>query len=270
MNRPVWMYRISLAVIATSLAVSATIAQQNQTQVPRAAGRGSTPAAQQGNPQQPFQQQRVTANKAVAENNADRTSDSEIASCVAIGNQTEVAMAKMAESMSQNKDVRNFAATLVKDHSEFLRQLERFGAQERPLNENVARNDDGNRARAFSPNTQQQQTAASQNGQQHRGNLDHLAIQRQIAERCLAEARKDLEQKQGNHRDEAFVGMQLAGHQHMLAELEVLEQYASPELRSVLNQGRQTTEKHLETAKSLIHGLVAHDRDNKNNERNEK
>ena len=228
MNRPISILSAALGVAAL-LAMSAALAQQAQ-------------------------QQRVTANKPVAENT--RATDREIANCVAVGNQEEVAFAKLGESLTQNKDVRDYAQMLVKDHSNVLRQLTQFGAQEQPLNESFAVNE-RDRSRAFS--AVPQQTTAARNEQQHAG-LNHLAIKRQIAECFLAQARRDLENKEGTQRDEAFVGMQIGAHEWMLAELDVLKQYASPELRTTLERQREVTQSHLDKVRELMHGLTANDR----------
>src|SRR5262245_52052440 len=77
------------------------------------------PRAQPGNPGARTTDQRT----------AWRNNDHMFASCVAIDNQEEVALAKWAEEKSKNDDVQEFAKMLVSDHSEFIKKLHKWAPE---------------------------------------------------------------------------------------------------------------------------------------------
>src|SRR5262245_14042455 len=52
--------------------------------------------------------------------------DTELALCVALENDNEIALAKFAQTRAESKDVIKFAEKMEKDHSQFARDLERF------------------------------------------------------------------------------------------------------------------------------------------------
>ena len=69
----------------------------------------------------------MTANKVVAAGATAKSDDQMIANWLSIGNQSEIAISKIAESKAENKDVRKFAEMMVKDHTQLQQQLEKFG-----------------------------------------------------------------------------------------------------------------------------------------------
>lgn len=87
---------------------------------------------------------------------------------------------------------------------------------------------------------------------QQAGSVDVIQLHRQIGERCLAMSKEMLENKQGEEFDKAFVGMSIPAHVRMLASLEAVQDYASPELQRVLQQGVETTREHLQQAQQLM------------------
>src|SRR5258708_23896015 len=72
--------------------------------------------------------QSVTANKLSPEDLMSRNSDQAIATWLAIENQEEISIGKIAESKAQRQEVREYAAMMVKDHGTALEELSRFGA----------------------------------------------------------------------------------------------------------------------------------------------
>src|SRR4051812_4540771 len=96
---------VAVPVCGVCLTVTGVLnAQQVQTRAekPQQVQQGQPRAGQVG---QPAQWQ-----------NADQI----LASCIAITNQKEVTIAKLAGEKAKNKDVKEFANMLVKDHSDFL------------------------------------------------------------------------------------------------------------------------------------------------------
>jgi len=58
-----------------------------------------------------------------------QNADHMLATCVAIGNQEEIAVAKFAEEKAKNNDVKEFARMMQKDHQSFLQKLQRFAPE---------------------------------------------------------------------------------------------------------------------------------------------
>jgi hypothetical protein len=82
-----------------------------------------------------------------------------------------------------------------------------------------------------------------------------LAMQKDIAQKCLALTQRELGEYDGAKFDQAYIGQQCGAHIGMLAKLTGSEQYASGELQPVLAQQQQTVEQHLQHAKQVMQQL---------------
>jgi len=192
--------------------------------------------------------------------------DHALASCVAIGNQEEIAIAKFGEEKTKNNDVKDFAKMLQKDHQAFLQKLQRFApeaSREGYLNES------GQKTSSTQPNTSTQvrvqpaggqvnvavggvqQTAGTQGAQQ----LDFMALHRELAENCLQQSKEMLNKKDAAKFDECFIGMQIGKHAEMKNKLTVFQRHASGELKQIFSEGLQTTENHLKKAEDIMKKL---------------
>jgi len=205
-----------------------------------------------------------------------------------LGNQNEIAQAKLAQQRSKNQEVIAFAQTMEKEHQQFLSQLQKFAGmqfEDRRL-EGGAGARSGTRTNSSnedSSNTTNSATSKSGNANQNNANQNRnesartqagatrtengapgagnsgsmvtadsmLQIKRELADECLNSSRRELEAKQGKEFDECYMGMQLAEHMKMIDELKVFERHASSDFRTVLQQGRETAEKHLTHAKQI-------------------
>jgi len=210
---------------------------------------------------------RVVANKPVSETMTPaQRRDRQIADWLVLCNQNEIALAQFAASKTESKQVKQFAEMLAKDHSQGLSNLERFAG---PITDVAAPGSTGNAGRRGGVDVVAPfvEVAVGGNGQPEaadaQGGLNFLAVQRQIGQRFLSEVEKDLESKNAQHRDMAFVGGQLAMHQHLIATEEVLRQYASPELQTVIDNSLKDAHSHWNDAKSLIEELAQHERSSK-------
>ena len=85
--------------------------------------------------------------------------------------------------------------------------------------------------------------------------LNFVALTREIGQKCLDLVQSDLKEKEGAQFDKCYIGGQIGMHMHVLAELEVFRNQASPELASVLDKGIETTKGHLEQAKTIAQAL---------------
>jgi predicted outer membrane protein len=82
-----------------------------------------------------------------------------------------------------------------------------------------------------------------------------LQIKQEISEKCVASAQRELSSKEGAEFDKCFIGMQIGAHMHMVDSLSVLTNHASPELKQILDEGLQTSQRHLEHAKQIAKKL---------------
>jgi len=211
--------------------------------------------------------------------------DREIASCVAWGNYAELQIAQHAKQRVKDQDVRSFIDTLVKDHNDFAQKLQRFTgtnqnqrtADYRLDNDQAGargtqRGDAGVGAQNQLGQSQDQfgqdQGNRGQQGYRRRGEytvqrpiqnesnmnsgLNWPQLKQELSKQCISSAKEELDEKDGSDVDKCFIGMQIAAHQHMLDELQVLRRHASRDLRAVLYEGISTTEEHLDKAKELM------------------
>jgi len=190
-----------------------------------------------------------------------KNSDHALATCVAIANQEEVAMAKFAESKSKNQDVKDFAKMLVSDHQNFLKKLEKFAPEASRDGYLTERNENATNETKQTTTTQPKklgevnvsvdQTNANAEGSR----LDFVALHRELAENCIRQTKDAWSKKDGNKFDECFIGAQIVKHAEMKNKLTVFERHTSGELRDVFMAGRETTEKHMKRAEEIMKKL---------------
>lgn len=166
--------------------------------------------------------------------------DSHLAQCLTIDNQHEIAVAEIAKQRAKDNEVKQFADKLIQDHTQFLQQLARFTGHQPGM------------AGGQPPAAGQPVGMAQAQG----GEPNFLAIKQQVGQKALDLTKKELEKKEGMEFDKCFVGEQIGSHIWVLATLEVFkDQQVSPDLRSVIEKGIQTTQEHLDHAKKLADNL---------------
>jgi len=201
--------------------------------------------------------------------------DHKLASCIAIANQEEIAIARFAEEKARNSDVKEFAKMLVSDHRDFLKKLSQYApeaAQENYLATDRA-SSDGTRqsseqggapannstqtnpsASKSTSDTNIRQTAATdeRSGDHH---LDMVQLHRELASECIQAAKKELGEKDGDEFDHCFITAQVIKHGAMKTKLTVFERHASGDLKRVIAEGISTTERHKSKAEKLAKQL---------------
>lgn len=203
-------------------------------------------------------------NKADDQRTSWKSGDHMLASCVALDNQEEVAIARWAQDRLENKDAKEFAQMLIKDHSAFLKKLQEFAPEASRegflSNDRTARGDD--RARTTGQETARKTTPAATERTAAKPNLefggnpiDQMQLQRELAEQCLADTQKMLSEKNDREFDACFIGLQIAKHAGMKTKLEVFQRHASGELKDLLAQGLKTTTAHLDHAEKIMKQL---------------
>jgi predicted outer membrane protein len=197
-----------------------------------------------------------------------QNTDHMLATCVAIGNQEEVAIAKFAADKAQHKDVKEFAAMLVKDHRAFNQKLQKYApeaTQDGYLMEKDATTVDGDgRTSSAKPkaptsgSSSIQQTSATKENSEGQP-LDLVQLHRELAEECIQSAKMGMSKKDKSEFDECFIGYQIAMHAGMKNKLTVFERHASGDLKQVLVAGIETTEKHMQKAEQIMKKLASAD-----------
>ena len=219
------------------------------------------------------QRQAVQVGQRTAWHNADQT----LATCVAIGNQEEIAIAKFAEEKAHNPEVKDFARMLVKDHQAFLQKLQKFAPEatrEGYLNEKGKPTENDDEKTSSKPSSRVQTAGAKQEDvdanraakslQQTAGTrenpnenqVDVVQLHRELAEECIRATKEGLSKKDGKEFDECFIGQQIAAHAAMKTKLVVFERHLTGDLKQLLADGAETTEKHMKKAESIMKQLA--------------
>lgn len=257
------MFRPSAAFVFLSASVIALPAFAQQAQ-PAQPGQPAQPRPGQVSPSQGPNQGSPMIN------------EQSMATCLAIANQEEIAIAEFASEKSKNKDVKEFAQMLIEDHQEFLKKLQRFtpearsttlqetastqpggvqpagGAAAQPVQRQPAQQQP---AQQQQPNQQIQQTAGQQQGRPA-APVDLVRLDREIAQQCLSDSKKKLGEKDGAKFDACFVGHQIAKHEAMKTKLTVMQRHASGEFAQLLADAGKSVDKHLKEAEKIMDDLV--------------
>lgn len=175
--------------------------------------------------------------------------DQQIAGCLLLGNQSEIALAEFAQQKCKNQQCKDFAKMMIEQHRQAISKIEQAAPQ-------VARKDLKLRNANLGGSQQQDGQESPSNANQQDGNLNPpMMLARQVKEECLAMTMKALGEKQGAEFDKAYITQQVMAHMAMLGELKGSEPFASEQLKPVIKDGMQMTEKHLQKAKDIMHQM---------------
>jgi len=229
-------------------------------------------------------QQQQQAGQAAQGNQAGQrgramNADQKLASCIAIANQEEIAIARMAEEKLHNREIKEFAKMLVEDHQAFLKKLSQYApeaAHENSLNEltehagkdgsrqsesgkstssNSTNNSNGANSTSSQTNRDANVRQAASSNEGDGGHLDMVQLHREIAAECIRAAKKEMADKDGDEFDQCFITSQIVKHGDMKTKLTVFERHASGDLKQVIAQGISTTEQHKSKAETLAKQL---------------
>jgi len=216
---------------------------------------------------------------------AQNQGDRQLSACLISDNEGEVVLAKFALQKSQNAKVKEFAEQMSHDHGEFLKKLSQFAPLSTASHESgatapEARRDSIGTTAAEDRSTENRPANAPQRPQNNRdadpqsrpnqaqapgtrpnpptavaGQVDLVRIKQEIGRQCVETMKKELGEKKGAEFDKCYMGMQVGAHLHMADTLKVVKNYASPQLRTVLEDGEKTAAEHLDHAKHLLKDL---------------
>jgi predicted outer membrane protein len=176
-------------------------------------------------------------------------------------NQGEIKASREAQSKLTDPQAREFAQKMIQDHTQFVQKLEQASgimspksdatdarAQSRspgqPAQTAQDRTSDSTVRQTSNP-TQRQQSASGD------ARSSFLNAVLDMGERRCELVKKELEKKQGAEFDQCYMGQQLMAHFEALAALQTAQEVAPENARSVIAEGIQTTQKHIENAKQI-------------------
>lgn len=271
---------VVIPIAGAMLSAAYVSAQDNQPQpgqtkpAQNQSGQNQPGQAQSG--QRPAGQTQPGQRQQTADHSGWQNSDQAMAASVAIDNQAEIAISKMAGEKLQNEEVKQFASMMVEQHQAYLKKLQKYapdaageelqeGSTPTPENQGQAASsrtsrqkvDQAKATRDDAPGvrpasgTQADRTAGQTDAQGGSG-ADFVQIQKEIAQECLRSAKAEFQEKQGVEADQCFLGHQIAIHGAMKAKLTVLQRHASGELSQVFAEGAETAEKHKKEAEKLM------------------
>ena len=204
-----------------------------------------------------------------AGNQHDKLFDAHVASCLILGNQNEIAAARIAEEKAESDNVRAFAKEMIDAHQKCIDSLERFAHnhhRDRASREPGASRKRGAAAAATvaaepepakaSPGADEPRGATTaQAGEHHEHFSKYMKIREELADQCRASVKRELDTTDGREFDECFMGLQVGYHMLLVDELTVLIRHGSPELKPVLQQDLVQAQKHFDKAKQILMGL---------------
>jgi len=178
----------------------------------------------------------------------------DLATCLAIANQNEVAVSKIGIDKAEHADVKKFAEEMVTAHTDMIAKLQQADAagiaaaegRQAPAagaNNNTAAPDNnaGRRAASVEPNSIPESPFVS--------------LKRELAAQCLQTKQEELGQKSGAEFDKCFMGTQIAMHMESIDTMKVFSKRTSGELKSTIEEGIKTAQSHLDHAKSIMKTL---------------
>ncbi len=189
--------------------------------------------------------------------------DAILASLLLVDNEAEIALAQLAKERATDKDVKEFAAKMIEDHTQFGTKLQACCAADAlndtgRANRDVPASTDAPNHPSTPSTTGNPADDAKRVGAQDRTSekmldspADHIAMFKELGAKCLESSKRMLMEKNGADFDRCYMGMQVGMHQHVLDSLDVFQKYASPTLQEVLTTGSQTVKMHLTHAKEI-------------------
>ncbi|HEX6961464.1 MAG TPA: DUF4142 domain-containing protein [Lacipirellula sp.] len=251
-----------VAMCSQALAQSATETQRDRA--------GAADPTQRIETQRDEQSQTRSSAQSSQGNSLDR----HIAVCLTLGNQEEIQLGQFAQDRAQHPQVKQFAQMMVEEHQQAVQQLQQAAPEVASLNLQLtaqggqgATTGAGSRTQAATsaqPGEATQSTVSATAGNQRssaagQGGQQQQMVQfaKDVAQNCLQLTQQELGRKQGMEFDKAYIGQQIVAHTGMLAELQAAQQYASSEMRPIIQQGTQMTEHHLAQARQIMQQLDA-------------
>ncbi len=167
--------------------------------------------------------------------------DQFLAALLILKNRGEINMARMAVPHLSTPEARDLAQMFERDHTQFVDNIERLVGRATALRGSV---------QAMPGTEQRGGTRPPQSARQAEA-IDPLKFVAEVVQRTGAIADRELSLHRGPENDESFLNAQEPMHVEMLATLSVAHDLASPRFQRVIDEGIETTKKHLEEIRTL-------------------
>jgi predicted outer membrane protein len=217
----------------------------------------------------PFPDRTSTADDAQPENSI-------LATWLLMENETEIALAQLAQERAQDPEVKQFAQKMIDDHRQMMQKLQPFAPPSytsvvnpgsdpfstttRPGETAPVRKPTDIAERPATPGTEtpgqdKGHPESASAGRTPTQQLGYVALLQDLGKQCYSTARQELEKKQGAEFDRCFMGMAIGGHMKVNDEMTVFQRYSEGELKNVIAEGQRTVSMHLQHAKDLAKRL---------------
>lgn len=174
--------------------------------------------------------------------------DQQIAACMLLGNQEEVALAQFAQQRAQHPEVKKFAQQMIEQHQQAIAKIEQAAPQVASMQLQLA----GPAAGAQPGADQASADQAAQNRATVGSDQQGIQLLKAVKQQCLELTEKELTARQGAEFDKAYMGQQVSAHIGMLAQLRGSRDFAGSQLQRVIDDGEKMTEQHLAEAKQIM------------------
>lgn len=202
--------------------------------------------------------------------------DQEIAAVKLAKNRNEIELAKLAQQKATSPEVKQFAEKMVDEHTAAAEKLEKWagalastrgGAEDRAApggrpgaaaaRPGAEGADVDVRVAPGAPGARPGADVTIRGGAPGgaAGSLNWVSVHQEIADQCLASAKKEFSQKEGEEFDKCFIAMAIGGHQHAVDADHVFMKHASPQFRTEIEEGLQMATNHLNQAKDIMQKL---------------
>lgn len=250
--------KITLALAVASLLTGVTLAQE---------------------PRNPTPPSNTNPSQARDQRDGDKHSGaSEIFAVKLAENRNEIELAKIAQQKSQNEQVRQFAAKMIKDHQKAEEMLSKhaghWGEKSTSTDRNRSADDKsppktGSETNASTNNVRREPSSSGASSDQNAtqrpsdqstagregGALNWVSIHQQLADQCLSSAKRELNSKEGAEFDKCYMGMQIVAHQKMIDMDTVFLKIAAADGRDTLSECMKTATEHLREAKDIMENI---------------
>ena len=154
-----------------------------------------------------------------------------LATKMMLANNAEIELSQIATEKAKHQGVKQYAQKMIQEHQQLNQKLQQLQSGQNQQGQNQ-------------PGTAQ--TQASQSVPQQL-----TAITQRAAENHLQMAKESLQRYNGQDFDMAYLGLQIATHQQMLAGLQAIQDAGSQQFQQLVRQAEQATSQHLQQAKEL-------------------
>jgi len=215
--------------------------------------------------------------------NTQGTPDQQIAACLHGGAHNEVELAKFAQERAKSDEVKDFAARMIKDHTQQADKLARIAGnlvnsgtargttetrrevRKVPATEGKEEERRDDRKEADTP--REDRRVGREEAREDRREIreerreervtarqpfNWVTVHKEVGEQCLESSKKELGRYEGADFDKAYMGHQIVAHMKMVDELKVFKNYATGQLQQDIEEGIDTAEHHLKEARKIM------------------